>query len=143
MVLGDAMRILITLSLREFASPGIPAETGAMKAASGERRTKLDKANHVALVLWACDCAERVLPHFEEQHPNDERPRKAIDAGRAWARGEIAFGDVRAVALAAHAAAYAVKAAPDAAAEREWKIRRLPEHLRSVAFPAANEVGCG
>jgi len=57
------------------------------------------------LALWAADCAEHVLPYFEEHYPDDHRPRSAIEAGRAWARGEIKVGQARAAALAAHAAA--------------------------------------
>ncbi len=34
-------------------------------------------------VLFAADCAERVLPLFEAQRPGDDRPRKAIAAARA------------------------------------------------------------
>ena len=39
--------------------------------------------------LYAADCAERVLPIFERECPNDDRPRKAIEAARAFAYGEI------------------------------------------------------
>jgi len=56
-------------------------------------------------VLWACECAEHVLPYFEKDYPEDERPRKAIEAGRSWVRDEISFSEIRAAALAAHAAA--------------------------------------
>lgn len=140
---------------------------------------RLDKYDHKALVLWVTGCAEHVLPYFEEKHPEDERPRNAIEAGRAWVRGEFSMSETRAAAFAAHAAArdadreaaraaaraaghaaatahvathtahaadYAVKAATEAAAasgsgaagakEREGQYRRLPEHLRPVAFPA-------
>ena len=65
----------------------------------------LDKQDQRSLALWAADCAEHVLPFFEEKHPQDDRPRKAIEATRAWVRGEIACGAARAAAFAAHAAA--------------------------------------
>lgn len=39
------------------------------------------------LALWAADCAEHVLHLFEAQQPDDVRPREAIEAARAWARG--------------------------------------------------------
>ena len=135
---------------------------------------RLDEREHRSLVLWATDCAERVLPCFEEEYPKDDRPRNAVEAGSAWARGEISTGEARVAALAAHAATrdadqaaaraaaraaghaaatahvaghaadYAVTAATDAAItadpatseERDWQYRRLPEHLRPVAFPA-------
>ena len=36
-------------------------------------------------VLLACECAEHVLGIYEKKHPNDKRPRQAIDAAREWA----------------------------------------------------------
>ncbi len=35
------------------------------------------------LAQWASDCVERVLPLFEERHPEDDRPRKAVEAKRS------------------------------------------------------------
>ena len=66
---------------------------------------RLDKGSHKALAIWAADCAEHVLPYFEEEYPTDDRPRKAVEAGRAWACGEIRCGVARTAAVAAHAAA--------------------------------------
>lgn len=65
----------------------------------------LGKQDHKRIALWAADCAEHVLHYFEEKHPGDERPRRAVEAGRAWARGEISVSEARAAALKAHAAA--------------------------------------
>jgi len=69
-------------------------------------------------VLWATDCAEHVLPYFEEKYPKDNRPRKAIEAGRAWVRGEIAMREARTAAFAAHAAARDTNQAAACAAAR-------------------------
>ncbi len=55
--------------------------------------------------LWAADCAERVLVHFESLHLDDERPRKAIEAARLWASGGTNMMPARAAAAATHAAA--------------------------------------
>lgn len=63
---------------------------------------RLDEQVHRSLVLWAADCAEHVLPYFEEKYPNHDRPRKALEAGRAWVLGVIAMSEARAAALAAH-----------------------------------------
>ena len=83
-------------------------------------------------MLWAADCAEHVLPCFEEKYPNDRRPRKAIGAGRAWARGEIAPSEARAAAFAAHAAARdADQPAPRAAA-------RAAGHAAATSHVAAH-----
>src|SRR5687768_17733316 len=47
---------------------------------------------------WAADCAERVLHHFEGARPDDDRPRRAIELGRAWARGEVGWAEARTAA---------------------------------------------
>lgn len=66
--------------------------------------------------LFAADCAEAVLYLFERERPGDMRPRQAIEAARAFARGEI-DGSTRA---AAEAAAWAADEARDAA----WSAAR-------------------
>ena len=116
---------------------------------------EIDKRDQRTLALWAADCAERVLPYFEDKHPNDNRPRNAIATVRAWARGEIPFSmklirtaslnshaaaraavDPAAIAAARAAAAYAIKALGSASAnERIWQRRRLPRRLRAFALP--------
>jgi len=65
----------------------------------------LSEDDRRVLAVWAADCAERTLPLFEAQAPNDTRPRDAIDGLRAFARGELRIGKVRALAARAHAAA--------------------------------------
>ena len=49
-----------------------------------------------ALALAAAAQAARVLKHFEAQRTKDVRPRHAIAAARAWARGKIKCGAARA-----------------------------------------------
>ena len=63
------------------------------------------KQDQKTLVTWACDCAEHVLPYFQEKYPEDNRPKKAIEAGHAWVRGEIKVGEARKAAFATHTAA--------------------------------------
>ena len=72
---------------------------------AAHRGGQLDMPQHQLLARWAADCAEHVLPLFSERHPEDDRPRRAIETARAWARGEVTVGEARAAALAAHAAA--------------------------------------
>jgi hypothetical protein len=58
------------------------------------------------LAAWALDCAERVLPYFEENFPDDSRPRDALTVLRAWiATGVFRMADIRGASLASHAAA--------------------------------------
>ena len=72
---------------------------------AAHRGGPLDIHRHRLLAAWAADCAEHVLPLFGEKYPQDDRPRRAIETSRAWARGEATVGVARAAALAAHAAA--------------------------------------
>ncbi|WP_084147781.1 putative immunity protein [Deinococcus frigens] len=128
---------------------------------------KPDPQDHVLLALWAADCAAHVLEAFEARCPQDDRPRKAIEAARAWAHGDLSMAEARAAAFASHAAAreasnptaiaaaraaghaaatahvvthaphaarYALTAASDADAEREWQRGQLPERLWAFAF---------
>jgi hypothetical protein len=64
----------------------------------------LTDENHRLLAQWAALCAEHVLPIFEQIQPDDTRPRDAIEAGRAWARGELRMSDARMAAFPANAA---------------------------------------
>ncbi len=77
----------------------------------------LDRARHRLLAAWAADCAEHVLSLFEECN-SDDGPRRAVEAARAWSRGEVSVGDARKAALAAHAAARAATRKSATAAAR-------------------------
>ena len=79
--------------------------------------------------LMAADFAEAVLPIFEKEHPDDDRPRKAIEAARKYANGEITAKERAAAWDAASDAAWA--AASDAA----WAAARAAE--RAAAWAAA------
>ena len=90
--------------------------------------------------LLACDYAEHVLHIFEAKYPDDDKPRKAIEVSRRYARGEATDAELsaawNAVGAAARAAWYAAGAAAWAAAwaavgdaERMWQEARLRELL--------------
>jgi hypothetical protein len=104
------------------------------------------RTNHRKLAIWAADCAERVLPYFEEGCPEDHRPRKAIEAVRAWAQtGVFKMADLRKAALAAHAAAREVEedhAARSAAraAGQALATAHVPNHAIAAAVYAATAV---
>jgi hypothetical protein len=65
----------------------------------------LADSDHHLLALWAADCAEHVLHYFEQERPGDERPRRAIEHARAWARGEVKMMAARAAGGHANGAA--------------------------------------
>jgi len=95
----------------------------------------LDEATHRLLASWAADCAEHVLPLFTAQYPEDDRPARAIEAARAWSRGEATVSEAREAAFAAHAAA---RSATDAAAR---EVARASGHAAATAHMADHELG--
>ena len=101
---------------------------------------------HRKFALMAAKEAERVLPLFEKERPHDERPRKAIEAIRAWAQGkrELGMAEVRKLSLDSHAAAresksdaarFAARAAGHAVAT--WHV---PTHAMGVPIYACKAV---
>jgi hypothetical protein len=69
------------------------------------RGGSLSDDDHRLLAVWAADCAEHVLRHFERERPDDDRPRRAIELARAWARGDATMTEARAAGGHANAAA--------------------------------------
>lgn len=105
---------------------------------------RLDEHDQRALTLWAADCAARVLEYFENECPQDHRVRRAIEAGRAWARGEIKLSQARAAAFAAHAAARDAAGPAAIAAARSAghavATAHVPGHARHAARYALTAV---
>ncbi|RKG70950.1 hypothetical protein D7V80_03215 [Corallococcus sp. CA054B] len=99
---------------------------------------EFDKSDHETLARWAADCAEHVLPFFEQKFPEDHRPRHAIEAVRAWQQGELLITDAHAAAIAAHAAASDATAHASAcAAARAAGHAAATAHVASHASQAA------
>jgi hypothetical protein len=64
------------------------------------------RTDQKTLAIWAIDCVERVLPYFDNNYPEDSRPRKAIETLRTWIKtGEFKMSVIRGASLASHAAA--------------------------------------
>jgi len=103
---------------------------------------RLSAWNERTARLYACDCAEHVLPLYEAAMPGDTRPRRAIEVARLYADGKAtseelaaAVDDARAAARAASwaaaraaagtaAGAAAVDAAGAAAVDAAWAAAR-------------------
>ena len=86
--------------------------------------------------LFAADCAERVLHLYEDKYPGDDRPRKAIEAARMFARLEISPEEAQAACSAArsafsaadsaaYSAAYSAADAEADSQERKWQVKRF------------------
>lgn len=107
----------------------------------------VSQSDHKILGIWAADCAERVLHYFEEKYPEDNRPRKAIEALRTWIQtGLFKMADVRKSSFSAHAAAREVKENDDAArsaarsAGQAMATAHVPTHSIGAAVYAATAV---
>lgn len=94
----------------------------------------LEDADHYLLALWAAECAAHVLHLFEAVAPEDGRPRQAIEAVRAWTRGEVTMMESRAFGGHAMAAARALRGAARHAAFAAGQAACVP-HV------AAHELG--
>jgi hypothetical protein len=98
------------------------------------RGGSLTNSDHQLLALWAASCAEHVLDLFESVQPADPRPRRAIELGRAWARGDITMTEARTAAGHAMAAARDLSGAARHAAYAAGQAA-------AVAHVAAHELG--
>jgi hypothetical protein len=94
----------------------------------------LQDDDHRLLAIWAADCAEHVLHYFEQARPEDDRPRRAIDTGRAWARDEITWWEARTAGGHANAAARDLSGAARHAAYAAGQAA-------AVGHVAAHELG--
>ena len=101
---------------------------------AAHRGGTLDKPRHRLLAGWAAECAGHVLPLFQEECVDDDRPRLAIEAAWAWSRDEIGVGAARAAAVAAHAAARDASGAAQQAA-------RAAGHAVATAHMADHSLG--
>jgi hypothetical protein len=107
------------------------------------RGGQLSDADHQLLALWAAQCAEHVLPLFEAEEPSDTRPRDAVDAARAWARGELKMMDARARGGHAMGAARPLRGAARFAAYAAGQaacVAHVPEHDLGAAAYAIKAV---
>jgi hypothetical protein len=90
--------------------------------------------DHHLLALWAADCAEHVLHLFEQERPEDDRPKRAIEMARAWARDEVSWWDARTAAGHANGAARELKGSARHAAYAAGQAA-------AVGHVAAHELG--
>lgn len=67
---------------------------------------KIETQSKATLVNWAVAYSERVLlPLWLRDYPDDQRPKKALQAARDWLTGTIRLPQAKALILACHAAA--------------------------------------
>jgi len=106
----------------------------------------VNETDKKTLVVWAIDCAGRVLPFFEKKYPDDPRPRNAFITLRVWiSTGVFHMVEIRSASLAAHAAAREVgedTAARSAAraAGQAVATAHVPTHSLGAALYARQAV---
>lgn len=93
---------------------------------------------HKALALWAADCAEHVLRYFEDEFPNENQPRRAIEAARAWTHDEITMTEARNEAISTHAVAREIELTSAREAARAAGHAAATAHVDDHAKAAAN-----
>src|SRR3954466_423450 len=86
----------------------------------------LTDSDHHLLALWAASCAEHVLDLVEAARPEDPRPRAAIEAARAWVRGEVTMMQARAAGGHAMGAARNLRGAGPHAADAAGPAGGVP-----------------
>lgn len=97
----------------------------------------LSESDRRLVAGWAADCAERVLPLFENEAPEDDRARDGIARARAFFRGELdTAGEIRRRFVAGRAAQSATTPAGRAAA---WSAGQAAgvAHMGAHALGAA------
>ena len=102
---------------------GLDDTLWALRAVSKEQDAERD----LIARLFACDCAEHVLPIFESKYPEDKRVCLCIEASRKFAYGQITAQELTAAWEAAREARFAARDAARAArdAEEEWQKAAL------------------
>ena len=71
--------------------------------------------SHRTMVLWALDLAAESVAKLEEKYPDDNRPREALEAARAWAAGMIKMWPAQRKILDCHAFAKEIDSREDIA----------------------------
>lgn len=92
------------------------------------RKEKLLSDKHLRLL--ACDFAEEVLPIFEKERPNDDRPRKCIEVAHRYALGMATEEEQDAAWAATGNAVAAIAAAAPGTAAREKQCDMIRECVK-------------
>lgn len=97
----------------------------------------LPESDRRELIVWSVRCAERVLPIFESEAPDDPRLHDALNGALAFSHGKLGIGEVRKLAFDCHAAARDADGAAATAAARMCgqavAVAHMAGHSREVA----------
>ena len=110
---------------------GVVDEDGTMANQTSE--IVLSKQDLREVTSYAAESAQEVLEIFERAHPDDSRPRDAIDAAWRFARGGERGKTLRDIAWAAHKAARDTEAAAVGNAARAAMCAASAAYLHPLA----------
>ena len=142
--------------LFEVEARGVVYGDGGLFAAKEMKLTREIDLKPLS-VEYAIGCAKRVLPNFEKKYPNDDRPRKAIEAAEKWLKepteenmlsakyaGFVAFSAAWSAAgstwSAGYAADSAVAAADSADRSAHWSAKSAAWSAAHAASSAADSA---
>ena len=95
----------------------------------------LTKNQHRRLVLWACHCAENVLPLIEKE---DQRLANAIEVAKEWTKDKNSVGDARNASVAAIEVANELTNPVDVAVARSVGHAVATAHMADHSLRAAD-----
>src|SRR3990167_2604949 len=90
---------------------------------------------HKESVKYAIFAAKQVLGIYEKKYPKDDRPRKSIEAAKAWIKDPC--GETKNAAHATNVAAYAKDNAAYAAANAAYAVADAAYAVANAAYAAA------
>ena len=103
---------------------------------------RIETWNDKTARLFEADCAEHVLYFFEKRYPNDDRPRKVIQAARDFANGKIPEDELRAAREPARGVIWDVgrEMAREAARAATWEAAREAREMTWEAWETTWEA---
>lgn len=131
---GELIRLHIELNKdNPNGHPHWDAYLVAIKSVYGasELDGLIDRLSDQQQRLFACDCVESVLHHYESAFPGDRRPRDAIETSRRFAMGVATREELDA------ARTHVVAAVPDAFRNASPDAARAAAWVTFAAAPAA------
>jgi hypothetical protein len=122
--IGEHARVGAVLWTAEGRGESAGQKDDKIAFTSARLVSEVGTLTHETAVLWAAECAKRVLTIYEDKYRDDKRPREAIAAAVKWAKNPTeknrdaayhAASSASSASSAYHAASYAAYAAYAAA----------------------------
>jgi hypothetical protein len=150
--IGEHARVGAVLWIAEGRGESAGQKDDKIAFTSARLVSEVGTLTHETAVLWAAECAKRVLTIYEDKYRDDKRPREAIAAAVKWAKNpteknrDAAYHAASSASSAAagaayHAAAnaaYAAYAAANAAANAAYAVDANAYAAANAAYADAH-----